>query len=1031
MSETELTHWQDHEVVGSHKEPPHCTLVPFADQRSALAGDRDASPFFKLLNGEWKFHYASRPAEAPHNPGGLALDDSAWDTIAVPGNWQLQGYDRPRYTNVQYPFPKDDLPRVPEDDNPTGTCHTHVTIPKEWEGRRIFIVFDGVDAAFYLWANGELVGYSEDSRLPAEFDLTPYVRSGDNVLAVRVYRWSTGSYLEDQDFWRLSGIYRDVYLFATPRVHLRDFWARTSFGPDYGDAELAVRAIVKNYDQATAEELIVEASLFDGQHRAVFTDMVVGGARPGLGQEATLEAARTVLAPRKWSAEQPYLYTLVLALKDASGRVLEVESCKVGFRQVELRNGQLLVNGAPILIGGVNRHEHEPVRGHAVTVESMVEDILLMKRHNINGVRTSHYPNDPRWYELCDQYGLYVYDEANIESHGVWDQLAKDPSWKTAFMERGIRMVERDKNHPCVIVWSMGNESGYGPNHEALADWMHQHDPTRLVHYHPAGDDPHVDILGPMYPAVDKIIEMAQVEGETRPVIMCEYAHSMGNSTGNLREYWQAIETYPRLQGGFIWDWVDQGLEQVTQQGERWYAYGGDFGDEPNDGNFCINGLIDPDRVAHPGLREYQKILEPVRARWADAAKGEAEISNRYHFSDLSGLDISWRLESEGKVVEQGALPAMTLGPGQSAIVRVPFDKPALAPGAECWLTLSFRLAQETLWASQGHEVAWTQLQVPCAASTRAALRIDGMPALEMREWSTAVTVRGREWLLRFGKRKGALYSLEFRGKELLKSGPLLNIWRAPTDNDARRMAADWRQAGLDRLAHTVREIQVSQPSPQMVRIVVQAFVCARDKEIGFDCTYTYTILGSGDILIDTHLVPGADLPPLPRIGLCMGLRRDYDTLTWYGRGPHESYADRKESAAIGVYQGAVDEQFWPYITPQENGNKTDVRWASLTDAEGVGLLVVGMPLLELSAHHYTAQDLTLARHTYALKRRDDITLNLDYRQSGLGGESCGPRTLPEYLIQPAETRFSVRLRPFAAGEQSAMALSKQELEIV
>ncbi|MBS1253649.1 MAG: Beta-galactosidase [Anaerolineales bacterium] len=728
--------------------------------------------------------------------------------------------------------------------------------------------------------------------------------------------------------------------------------------------------------------------------------------------------------PEKWSAEHPYLYTLLLSLKDEAGEVLEIESNRVGFRKIEVRGGQIHVNGVPILIKGVNRHEHDPDAGHTVTVDSMLQDIRLMKQFNINAVRTSHYANDPRWYDLCDEYGIYVFDEANIESHGVWDKLTKDPAWETAFMERIIRMVERDKNHPCVLVWSLGNESGYGPNHDAAAHWIHENDPTRPVHYHPAEDAPIVDVLGPMYPSVDRIIEMAQDPDETRPVVMCEYAHSMGNSTGNLKEYWEAVERYKRLQGGFIWDWVDQGLRQVTGDGEEWFAYGGDFGDEPNDGNFCINGLVWPDRKPHPALWEYKKVLEPVRVEPVDLLSGKVRIVNNYGFSDLSGLDIAWTLSAGGEALQSGELTSLNTPAGASESVTIPFRQSALMPDTEYWLTMSFTLAQDTPWAERGHEVAWAQFKLPFAVPAEEPLDVAGMPALQLEESAATIVVHGEDFSLTFDKETGRIESWRFGNKELVREGPGLNVWRAPTDNDAntwgdQTLAIRWREAGLDRLRERVESVQVHRLSTQLVQLTVHSIhaPAIEDASLGIESDYVYTIYGNGDVVIDHRVVPSGDLPPLPRIGLQMRLPGGYNNFTWYGRGPYETYADRKLGARIGVYSSSVDDQYVPYITPQENGNKTDVRWVTLTDDDGVGLLIVGVPLLNVSAHHFTTQDLTEAGHTYELERRDDITLNLDYAQSGLGNASCGPGVLPQYLLKPREYRYSLRLRPVSPQE--------------
>ncbi len=1140
--ETEpLNDWENPQVVGRNKEPGHVTSVPYADPLSALRGAQTASPYFRLLNGDWRFHWAPNPAAAPADFYREDFDADAWDTIAVPGNWQIQGYGIPRYLSASYAFDIDRLPRVQEDTNEVGSYRTTFTIPRAWKGRQVFINFDGVDSAFYLWINGQMVGYSQDSRLPAEFNITPYIRPGENLLAVRVYRWSDGSYLEDQDMWFLSGIFRDVYVYATPNIHVRDFWVRTELDEHYRDAVLRLRVNVRNYGSRDVEGYALEAALFDEADQRVGESAIQVAV--GAKSEVVLELEQAIANPKKWSAEEPNLYTLLLTLKDRRGKVLEVQRCNVGFRQVEIKEGRILVNGVPVYFKGVNRHEHDPDRGHAVTVDSMIQDILLMKRFNINAVRTCHYPDDPRWYDLCDRYGLYLIDEANIESHGVWDRLAKDPEWRTAFMERGIRMVERDKNHPSVIIWSMGNESGYGPNFQALAEWIHTHDPTRPVHYESAtsfrsyagpSTAPEIDVLSTMYPKVDDLAAKAQVPGETRPLIMCEYAHAMGNSPGNLKEYWEVIEKYPRLAGGFIWDWVDQGIRRNTD-GVEWFAYGGDFGDEPSSGSFCLNGLVFPDRAIHPSLWEVKKVYQPVKVEPIDLPTGKVEIINKYAFSDLSGLDITWTLAADGQVLQRGQLPRLETPPGGRQVVAIPFERPEVQPGVEYWLMVSFTLARDTLWAERGHEVAWEQFKLPFNSPTVAPLPVAGMPVLHLAESAGQAVVENARFRLVFDKETGTIASFRYGESELVARGPRLNVWRAPTENDLNtwgdeKAALRWREVGLDQLQERVEHVEVTQPVPQAARIIVRSVsqvrqdatlpeppsaeeqladlargldwlldeemlqaLCSRvdvmhgdlpgdDKRakikalvqrfaaeervldllraVGdlfaakglpvptplreaiaagkagteparkpparFECAYIYTIYGSGDVVIETHVTPEVDVPFLPRVGLQMQLPGGYEQFTWYGRGPHETYVDRKEGAQVGVYSGTVDEQYVPYIVPEENGNKTDVRWVALTNAEGAGLLASGDRWLEVSAHHYTTEDLTRARHTYELTRREEITLNLDYAQSGLGSASCGPGRLEKYQLKPQEVRYRVRLRPFSPQDGSPMVLSKQ-----
>ncbi|NLG27413.1 MAG: DUF4981 domain-containing protein, partial [Chloroflexi bacterium] len=739
--------WDNPRVLAHHKLAPHATLMPYPDIAGALRADRAASPRRRSLNGAWKFAYAPSPAAAPAGFWAADYADAAWDEVTVPGNWQLQGYDRPIYTNVRYPFPSTEL-KVPHDDNPTGSYRRRFELPAEWSDERVTLAFEGVDSAFYVWVNGQFVGYSQDSRVTAEFDVTPFVTPGPNVLAVQVLRWSDGSYLEDQDFWRLSGIYRDVYLYARPQAHIRDFWARTALDAAYRDATLSVDVDLRNCAEIEAETRL-EVALYDPDGRLVLQEEPAHAALAA-GSETTLRFAHPVRAPRLWTAETPALYTLVLALYDASDTLLETVSTRVGFRQVAIIDGRVCVNGVPILFQGVNRHEHDPRTGHTVDEASMLADIRLMKQHNINAVRTCHYPNDPRWYELCDAYGLYLYDEANAECHEVYDRLPHLPEWQEAFLQRAVGMVERDKNHPSVLVWSLGNEAGYGVAHEAMSEWVHRRDATRPVHYEPAGAAPTVDIIGPMYPKVSTLVDMATRTRDTRPVIMCEYAHAMGNSVGNLPEYWQAVRTHRRLGGGFIWDWVDQGILQTTPEGVDWYAYGGDFGDQPNDANFCINGLVMPDRQPHPSLAEYKKVLEPVLVTPLSLREGRLQVTNRRFFTDLSDLAISWKLEVDGVPLRGGALPTLRTAPGQSEELRVPAG--GLPAAGEFLLTLSFRLADATAWAPAGHEVAFAQFALPAPVQARPPVVLPARQGvLEGEEVPEGLVLSGPSFRLSFG----------------------------------------------------------------------------------------------------------------------------------------------------------------------------------------------------------------------------------------------------------------------------------------
>ena len=713
--------WDNPAITTIGVEPPRATMMIYPDAATARTFDPARSPWMLSLNGDWKFRGVLRPADRPTDFHRPSYDDSGWRTMPVPGVWQMHGFDIPIYTNWLYPFPQDrnKMPSPPYDFNPVGSYRRTFTVPHTWKGRTVYLHFAGVDSCFYVWVNGQFIGYHEDSRTPAEFNITKVLKPGLNTLAVQVYRFGDGAYLEDQDMWWLSGIYRDVYLMATPAVHIRDFGVRTEFDQDYRDARLHLQVNLHNYGAAPVMGHAVVAKLLDAEGQVVFEAPVSSGVPMSQDSEVEMYFHRTIAQPRQWSAESPYLYTLLLSVHAPDGTLVEVVSGRVGFRQVEIKDGRLWINGVPVLLKGVNRHEFDPDRGRAITEESMIQDIRLMKQFNINAVRTSHYPNHPRWYDLCDEYGLYLIDEANVETHGVWDKLTRDPLWRDAFVDRAARMVQRDKNHPSVIIWSLGNESGYGPNHDAMAEWIRAHDRTRPIHYESAGHAAVVDMVSVMYPRIDKLVELATRPGETRPLVMCEYAHSMGNSTGNLKEYWDVIRAHKRLIGGFIWDWVDQGIRQRTADGEEWFAYGGDFGDQPNDGNFCLNGLISPDREPHPGLWEYKKILEPVTVEPVNLATGEVKITNRRDFTDLSDLAISWEVTADGQAVQSGTLPSLSLRPGESAIVRVPLAPIAPQPATDYWLMIRFALAAPTRYAPAGHEVAWAQFALPAEAEDR------------------------------------------------------------------------------------------------------------------------------------------------------------------------------------------------------------------------------------------------------------------------------------------------------------------------
>ena len=1043
----ETLDWENPNILGRNKEPYHCTLLPYPDVESARTGRRDASPYHQSLNGVWKFHWVGKPDDRPRDFYKPEIDVSDWDDIPVPSVWQLEGYGIPIYTNVRYPFPADP-PRIPHDYNPVGSYRRTFDLPAEWRGRRVFIHFDGVHSAFYLWVNGEKVGYSQNSMGPAEFDLTPYLRDGENILAVEVYRWSDGSYLEDQDMWRYSGIFRDVYLFATPETHIRDFFVRCELDADCRDAVLKLTAKVCNYGNGRGKEHLLEAILLDAAGQAVGEAPLLTGKAPALeaGEEQVFELDAPVENPRKWSSEDPYLYTFILLLKTPAGEILEVEQCRFGFRKVEIREAQLFVNGVSVKLKGANRHEDDPWRGLAITLENMVEDLEILKRFNFNTVRTSHYPDDPKWYELCDQYGMFLIDEANLESHGMGYDLDKTlgnrPEWEAAHVDRQIALVERDKNHPSVIIWSLGNESGSGCNFEASARAVRELDPTRPIHYERMNEVADMDSV--MYPHLDDLIAEGKKDSP-KPFIMCEYAHAMGNAVGNLDEYWQAIESHPRLIGGCIWEWADHGIFKYTdadpaEDGSRpWFwAYGGDFDDQPNDKNFCMDGLVFPDRTIPPKMWEVKKVYQYVGIHPSDLALGKVRICNKHFFANLNRYGIRWSVTEDGSVLEDGTLAPLDLPAGEETEITIPYSLPDPLPGAEYWLRVSFHLLEDTLWAEKGHEMAWEQMRLPIEAGDRPLISFDRSGKPNVKETGESICVSGEAFTITFSKAHGGISAITYGGQAVLPdggdvfNGPALNLLRAFTDNDIRLNGGEglkrgFYDAGLSQMCSHLKAFKLIEQNSNTVKI--QALLhCLGSKGRGFAHECTYTICPDGSVRLLNHLEPMGELPMLPRIGLRMTLSGALEHLAWYGRGPHESYPDRKTGAALGRYAGTVTEQYVPYPYPQECGNKEDVRWAALTTDAARGILFVPDAPMAFSALRYAPEDLNRAEHTFDLKPRRNITVCLDYKQCGLGNASCGPLVLDKYALYAGTIDFGFTLRPCGAGQDDVAQLARYRM---
>jgi len=1233
---------EDPSKFNQNKLEPHSYFIPFETKKQALQLQDEESPFYQSLNGNWKFYFVENPAKRPIDFMKPGFDASDWDEIPVPANWEMLGYSYPIYVNQPYEWTYDPQPpKVPHDYNPVGSYLRTFTIPEDWEGRQVIIHFGAVKSAFYIWVNGYQVGYSQGSKTPAEWDITKYLVSGENKVALQVYRWSDGSYLECQDFWRISGIERDVFLYSVPKTHIRDFFARATLDENYVDGILDVDLEIV---QTTTEmkKYTIDVDVLDESQKSMlsFKDIPVD-----LNDNAKYKTTLSGIVPNplQWTAETPNLYALIISLKE-NDKSIETIIHRIGFRKSEIVNGQLLVNGRAVLLKGVNRHEHDPVTGHVVSRESMLEDIRLMKENNINTVRTSHYPNDPYWYRLCDQYGLYVIDEANIESHGMGygeRSLAKDPAWEAAHVDRVKRMVERDKNHPSTIIWSMGNEAGDGVNFAACYNWIKSRDLTRPVHYERAGLGSNTDIYCPMYASIGYIERYAQKPQE-KPLILCEYAHAMGNSTGNFQDYCDVIEKYDQLQGGSIWDWVDQGLLKTDENGVNYFAYGGDFGPEdvPSDGNFCANGLVSADRTPHPGLFEVKKVYQNIDVLPLNPERGQITLVNKYLFRSLEFVDMHWQLIANGKVEIEGEIGSPGIQPQSKLNLTLPFTSYQPVPGKEYFLNFRFVLNRDEGLLKKGHVLATEQLELPSKWTTEPFLT-DNFASLKVAENETHIDVIAPNFRISFDRQKGQMSSYTYYDEKIIQHGPKPNFWRAPTDNDfgngMDKRCAVWKQASYD---PNVDKVSVEQISKGEVIITA----VKKLEEVKATVINTYRVLGNGDIEVKQEMVPdptperkrayfktfegstgitftreepfflellpiqadslevftlqvrlqadefsrknsiwanrswspgalhlefrdgtlcfflyGTDyvyfnypfetgktydvslvynsvekkialfvdqkpveeknlssavvlsvdevsyiggyegedrfflgkmdnfklwnralesdeingfkpigpglvisfnfeemdggnlqgmaggidakilereipMPELPRFGTVMKIPGKFENLKWYGRGPHENYWDRNTSSFIGVYKSTPEEQYFPYIRPQENGYKTDTRWLALQDSTGKGVMIIGEPLVSFSALNFTMEDLDQGtkqnyQHTYDLKPKDFISLHVDYKQTGVGGDdSWGARPHPQYTLQYGGYVHSYIIRPLRKNVD-LMELSKKRME--
>ncbi len=998
--------WIDPMCISINRLPMRSTFYPFPTAEMALSLDRERSPWFLRLDGLWSFRMAPRPEEVTKRDVAIRTIRKHWDTVEVPGNWTMQGYGHPHYTNVQMPFP-DEPPFVPEK-NPTGIYAREFEVPASWRDRRIVLHFGGAESVLYVYVNGHFVGLGKDSRLPSEFDITSFVSvGGSNLVVAVVVQWSDASFIEDQDQWWMGGLHREVYLYSTSAVYLADTFVSAKLVNDYRDGRLKITTRVA-FPRQPETGWRVEAQLYDPRGRAVFRQplsKIVPAENPRMASRLEAEFDVPVGKPLLWSAELPRLYTLVQTLKDPAGRSVESISTRTGFRSIEVRDRMLLVSGRPVFIQGVNRHDHHDTKGKALDRETLRLDAVTIKQYNFNAVRASHYPNDPYWLDLCDELGLYVIDEANVESHAFYHQICEDRRYAGAFLDRAARMVERDKNHPSIILWSLGNESGYGPNHDAMAGWIRACDPDRPLHYEgalrcPPNGNPlkqgleydegyrATDIVCPMYASIDQIVTWAKDRkhpDRQRPLILCEYSHAMGNSNGSLADYWDAFENHPGLQGGFIWEWIDHGLKRLTPSGEEYWVYGGDFGDEPNDANFVCDGLVWPDRKPHPGLFEFQHLAQPVRVR-PDRGGGFV-IFNRQDFQSLSWLCGEWDLQVDGISVARGRLPALRALARTEQAVRVDFPKREFA-GSEALVLFRFCAAKAQPWCPAGHLAGWQQLPVPKLSLT---------PKSRLRR-------KGGDWQIEFDETAG-LRQINRDGAPLLAGSPELSLWRAPTDNDGIKLWSGqdgkplgrWLKLGLDRMqSRLVHFIDNRNGS-------WKAYFESSGRDCWTDLQWSMRLrcLPSGDLEVGAEFTLGEEMSDLPRVGLLWRFVPGFERLRWLGLGPWDNYPDRQRSAWRAAHESTVTEQYVPYIMPQEHGLKCEVSWIELSEnsVPGRSLHVTSKRPVAFSASHFHPADLTAARHTIDLSPRKETILCLDAAHRGIGTGSCGPDTLPRYLV--------------------------------
>lgn len=1002
--------WENHQIDGINRMPARAHFLTFPSKEKALLNNNRYTHAFKNLNGVWKFMFLDAPEYSPEGFFNSDFDVTKMDDITVPGNWQLQGYGKMHYSDLWYNFPINP-PYVPTE-NPTGIYKRTFFVEESYRDKKIIIRFCGVDSAYHLWINGKEVGYSKVARNESEFDITDIIRVGEeNDVTVRVYQWSDGTYLEDQDMWWESGIFRDVELIGVPKDGINDYKVIADLDDEYKNGIFKVEAFLR-----TTKEVNVTFELVDAGENTVFTKTVV--AKEG---KACID--EVIADVNHWTAETPYLYKLFMTVED-DGQIVEVIPQNVGFRNIRLNGETFLVNGVAIKFKGVNRHDYSPQNGRVVSREEIEKDIILMKQFNINAIRTSHYPNSYYLYDLCDEYGMYLIAETDLECHGFeltgdYKWITDDPSWELAYVSRMTRMIERDKNHPAIIFWSLGNESAFGCNFRKMTDVAHEIDPTRLVHYEGDFDVESADVYSTMYTWIENpkkpYLMKDIIEKSKKPHIHCEYCHAMGNGPGNLKDYQDLVYAHDKLQGGFVWEWFDHGIESFTESGEKYYRYGGDFGDDPSNKDFCIDGLIMPDRTPSPGLYEYKKVIEPITTTAVDIQKGIINLLSRYDFANLDRFNLVYKVMEDDVILQTGFMAVPSIEARANKDITLPYDLSAIKvkPGAHYYVNISYQLREDTSYAFSGHELATAQFELPLYKEG-IVVRPEGI--LNVEKEHTTLHVKGANFSLDFNLVNGNLMNIVRDGMQVLSKGPRLTLWRAPISNDM-EIIDKLKKVYFLHLEHEVVMNIDYHMEDNILKVEVDTINSTTNSAWHFKTKYVYTVCPSGDILIDVEGTPSGrvDLAPdmLPRIGVSMHLDKSMEHVRYFGMGPGENYADSKEAAQMGLYANTVDGLFTNYVIPQENGNHMGCKWVSMTNDRGMGLLASTEGDFNFSASWYEDKDLDDAKHTCDLVKRDYIVFNVDYKQNALGTNSCGQWQLDKYRAKFEDFKLSFRLTPF------------------